>query len=102
MEWPDDPESDEAGIRQIPHALRQLRVLNLPDERRGYAGGAPEERRIVHPGTSPDDARILFTCRQAEWKNGRRIGCKLLVELRVVTIEDPFSDVAVHIVQSPG
>src|SRR5262245_42380233 len=65
VERPHDAETDELGVGQVPLALRQLRVLDLPVGGGRDARGAPQEVGIVRPRAAAHHARILVAVRQA-------------------------------------
>src|SRR2546427_3114216 len=97
----DDTKADPLGVRVIPDALGQLRVLHFPGAIGAAAGGAAAHRRLVVPRAAAHRMRVSLGG-PIPWINGYVLAGAAFIEIRVILIEDPFDDIAIDIVEAPG
>src|SRR5581483_10592725 len=93
------PEPDHVHLGQPPDALRQLRVVLHPALVGPAASGRPQPVRLVRPRPAADRVRPLAGGRLVHRPDGHRVGGELGVKLRVVVVQAPLPDVAVHVAQ---
>src|SRR5262249_1708910 len=86
---------------EVPNAFRKLGVSHFPGAIGAATGGAAALAGFIIPGTAADGMGVRLSG-TVPGVDGDGLRGGFLVEIGIGWVEDPFGDVAVHIIKAPG